>query len=489
MSTDFTFKGWDTEFTTVFGNQTVTALYTESVRKYTVRYLNRGAVLKSVTAPYGSTVLYDGDMPVYTGEETAYKYYLFNGWDKGGYVTGDKDINAVYDSCEYVSGYFDGKEFGSLRPVEIYAMTKVGVENTVITSKDPVTITMGADFSFDDITEKVLIAQPTEFTGKNHVDTGVNLLSEDQNFTLAVDFRMMNTTANNGVLMQCYDGDGMNGFRLWKNSGCKLAWGTESADAAMPGTREIIVLRHIKGENGLHVYTSNMGADTSKYTELSRTRTTKTNAELVFGCAKAADGAYESYGIGTVYWAKLWYADLGVTTCKELVNWVHSELTFNACFNRYYLSDGTGKRSSLSLLAEKTLGKTMPMDNANNNAGGWAKPTTLNTYLNGRVYKALPIGWRQLVKKVKVPGNVGNVKTDVSTADCYIFIPSAIELDANMSSEPYVYEGTAIDFITTNTSRKRTNPDGEVVSYWTRSPNKDYNAYYNAVNTSGEVYG
>lgn len=76
MSTDFTFKGWDTEFTTVFGNQTVTALYTESVRKYTVRYLNRGAVLKSVTAPYGSTVLYDGDMPVYTGEETAYKYYL-----------------------------------------------------------------------------------------------------------------------------------------------------------------------------------------------------------------------------------------------------------------------------------------------------------------------------------------------------------------------------------------------------------------------------
>lgn len=489
VSTDFTFKGWDTEFTTVFGNQTVTALYTESVRKYTVRYLNRGAVLKSVTAPYGSTVLYDGDMPVYTGEETAYKYYLFSGWDKGGYVTGDKDINAVYDSCEYVSGYFDGKEFGSLRPVEIYAMTKVGVENTVVTSKDPVTITMGADFSFDDITEKVLIAQPTEFTGKNHVDTGVNLLSEDRSFTLAVDFRMMNTTANNGVLMQCYDGDGMNGFRLWKNSGCKLAWGTESADAAMPGTREIIVLRHIKGENGLHVYTSNMGADTSKYTELSRTRTTKTNAELVFGCAKAADGAYESYGIGTVYWAKLWYADLGVTTCKELVNWVHSELTFNACFNRYYLSDGTGKRSSLSLLAEKTLGKTMSMDNTNNNAGGWAKPTTLNTYLNGRVYKALPIGWRQLVKKVKVPGNIGNAKTDVSTADCYIFIPSAIELDANMSSEPYVYEGTAIDFITTNTSRKRTNPDGEVVAYWTRSPNKDYNAYYNAVNTSGEVYG
>ena len=27
-------------------------------------------------------------------------------------MNGDKDINAVYDSCEYTSGYFDGKEIG-----------------------------------------------------------------------------------------------------------------------------------------------------------------------------------------------------------------------------------------------------------------------------------------------------------------------------------------------------------------------------------------
>lgn len=489
VSTNFTYTGWDTEFTTVFGNQTVTALYSESVREYTVRYLNRGIVLKTKTAPYGSTVLYEGEIPSYTGEETAYKYYLFSGWDKGGYVTGDKDIHAVYDSCEYVSGYFDGKEIGNLRPVEIYAMLKVGVESSVVTSKDPVEITMGSDFSFDDVTEKVLIGEQTEFNGKNYIDTGISLLGEDRSFTLAVDFRMADTTVNKGVLMQCYDGDGMSGFRLWKNNGCKLAWGTESADAAVIRSREILVIRHIKGENGLHVYSSNMSGANSKYTELPRSRTTNTSAELVFGCAKAADGAHETYGMGTVYWSKLWYADLGDASCKELVNWVHSKMVFDACFNRYYLSDGTGKRSSLTLLAEKTMGKPMPMDNANNNSGGWAKPTTLNTYLNNRVYKALPIGWRQLVKKVKVPGNIGGTKTDVASADCYIFIPSVIELDAGINTEPYVYEGTSIDFITTNSTRKRANPDGETVNYWTRSPSKDYSAYYNAINTSGEVYG
>ena len=143
ISTVFTFSGWDTELTAVFDNMTVTAQYTESVRQYTVRYLNRGAVLQTTTAPYGTMVLYTGDIPSYTTEETAFKYYLFSGWDKGGYVTGDKDINAVYDICEYVSGYFDGKEIGDLRPVEIYAMEKVGVEQNVVTPMDEVTIQMG----------------------------------------------------------------------------------------------------------------------------------------------------------------------------------------------------------------------------------------------------------------------------------------------------------------------------------------------------------
>ena len=51
VSTDFTYAGWDTEFVTVFTNQTVTAKYTESVRKYTVRYLNNGAEKQKTVAP------------------------------------------------------------------------------------------------------------------------------------------------------------------------------------------------------------------------------------------------------------------------------------------------------------------------------------------------------------------------------------------------------------------------------------------------------
>ena len=490
VSTDFTFSGWDTEFTTVFGSQTVTALYTESVRKYTVRYLNRGAVLKSVTAPYGTTVLYDGEIPTYTGEETAYKYYLFDHWDKGGYVTGDKDINAVYDSFEYTSGCFDGREIGAMRPVEIYAMKQVGVENSVVSSKDPITIKMGTDFSYDDIEEKVFIDKQTDFTGKNYVDTGVKLLDEDRDFVLAVDYRMQISTPTNSVLMQCYESNGMNGFRLWMNSGCKLAWGTASSETFELGSREMLVLRHVKGENGLHIYSSNMFSDASGYQEIDRSRTTKTNATLVFGCSKADDGAYENYATGSVYWAKVWYADLGEDACRELVSWVHSTMTFEmAGFKRYYLSGNASKRCAMTFLASELLDKDMPMDNVQNNSGGWAKPTTLNTYLNNRLYKAMPIGWRQLVQKVRVPGNIGGQSTEISYANCYFYVPSAIELDSTLTNEPYIYEGSAIDFITTNDTRRRRTPDGTIAAYWTRSPNREYNGYYNAVNTNGNIYG
>ena len=82
--------------------------------------MNHGNILQDTEAPYGSLVLYDGDIPSYTAEETAFKFYLFSGWDKGGYVNGEKDINAVFDSCAYTTGYFDGKELRNLRPVEIY---------------------------------------------------------------------------------------------------------------------------------------------------------------------------------------------------------------------------------------------------------------------------------------------------------------------------------------------------------------------------------
>ena len=83
------------------------ATYSESVREYTVKYVSMNAVKETYVAPYGTVVHYQGEIPVYTGEEEAYRYYLFNRWDKSGYVDGDKTINAVFDTFKYSDGYFD----------------------------------------------------------------------------------------------------------------------------------------------------------------------------------------------------------------------------------------------------------------------------------------------------------------------------------------------------------------------------------------------
>lgn len=489
VSTDFTFAGWDTVFVSVFAPQTITATYSESLRKYTVRYLSRGTVLQETVGEYGTTIFYHGDTPTYTAEESAYKYYLFTGWDKSGFINGDKNVNAVYDTCEYGLGYFDNKELNTLRPVEIYAMMKLGIESNYVELKDYISFEMGNDYDFEDIEERTLISERTDFNGANYIDTGETILNEDRDFVLAVDYKYSGSNQTNATLMQCYQANGVNGFRLWYNTEPKFAWGTSSLTPSATNKREMLVIRHIKGENGLHVYLSNLNGDEVAYSELSKTKNTLTDATLVFGCSKADDGAYENYAIGTVYWAKVWYADLGDEACRNLAIYPHENMKFEMCgFKRYYLSDNSSKRCSMSFLATTLLDRNMPLGNSSSNSGGWSQ-SSLNLKLNTRIINSIPLQFKQLIKQVQIPSSIGNRSVEISTSNCYIAIPSVIEVEPSMTSEPYVYEGTSIPYLTTNQSRICRYSDGTAGSYWLRSPNVSYDSYFYRVDDGGGLYG
>ena len=495
VSTDYTFNGWDKTFTDVFDDQVINATYSETTRIYTVKYVSKNTVLQEISAPYGSNVLYEGDIPTYTAEESAYKYYLFDGWDQGGYVNGNKIINAVYDSCEYKEGYFASKEIADMRPVEIYMMTRLSLAGVIslsnyISAKDSLTIQLGNDFSYSDIEEQVLISEQTVFNGSNYVDTGINLLSEDRSFVLAIDCKMASGNSNNAVLAQCFSGLDTSGFKLYYNSGPKLAWGSSSATPLEIGNREMIVLRHIKGENGIYIYASNTTGDVSYYVELSGIHSMVHNVSLVFGCNKLEDGSYENYGMGTIYWSKVWYADLGDAVCKKIAYWPHEDISFEACcesngsLKRYYLSDGSGIRSSITFISSHTLAHPTIMDSSSSNSGGWAK-FALNGYLNSRVYNAFPDKWKQLMKQVIIKSSVGDKSTAVSSSDCYIFVPSISELVSNMTEEPYGSEGTIISHFSDNTSRICYAPDGTAVQYWTRSPSMGWSNYVYRITNIG----
>ena len=486
---DYTYAGWDKNFVAAFADAVYTATYSSTVRKYTIRYISKGTVKETIIAEYGDTVFYSGDIPTYTAEESAYKYYLFDKWDSSGYVTGDKDINAVFDSCEYVQDYFADKDISTMRPVEIYAMIKLAKEQEVVSEKDSISFNMGNDYSFEDVEEKTIVSDTTIFTGSNYIDTKISLLDEDKSFVVAIDYMFGSENSNNATLMQCYKSDGSLGFKLSNTSQPQLSWNTSSTVISNVTKRDILVIRHIAGEKQLHVYCGNLPGTTIQYSTLTSNKSAIANSTLVLGCAKADDGAYENYAKGTVYWSKVWFADLGDTACRNLATWTHESVNLEMfAFKRYYLSDNSGSRSSMSFVASHVLANTMQLNTASANTGGWAA-MGLNSFLNDRFYKSIPTQWKQLIKQVKIQSSIGSKSTETSTSNCYIAIPSAYEVDGSMNFEPYSYEGSTIPFIVSDETRIRKTTDDVAVSYWLRSPNVSSNTYTYGVNSDGSLTG
>ena len=491
ISHDYTFDKWDSVLTSVFSDRVITATYTESLRTYTIRYVSKGITMQESTGLYGENIPYTGLTPTYTLEESGYAYYLFNRWDKSGFIDGDKTVNAIFDKFEYTTTAFDGKELVDLTPVEIYAMNKLGLFESVITDKDPYSFVIGNDIDYDDIESELIISEKTAFTGSNYLDTGIALFDEDKDFVLAIDYEFLDGNSINSVLAQCFQSNGSNGFKLWYNSGVRFTWGTSYKNIASANKREMVIIRHQKGNNDLTIYNSNLDSDIISVEELTRTKTTTGTNTLVFGCARADDGIYENFAIGNINWCKVWYKDLGDAVCQNLAMWTHEKITLEACgFRKYYLSDNSSKRCSFSLLASHLLDRNKKWNNidSGNTSGGFGS-STLNTSLNNRLYNAIPNQIRSLIKQVKVPYSLGNKSTEVETSDCYITIPSCIEVDSTMTNEPYINEGSAISYMTDNDSRKRAYNNGKVGSYWLRSPNASYANYVYQVNDSGKLYG
>lgn len=493
VSTDFTFNGWDLPLTAIFSDRTIKATYSETTRRYTIKYVSRGVTLQESTGLYGENVEYTGAIPTYTLEENAYKYYMFDRWDKSGFIDGDKTVNAIFDTFTYAPDALAGKELSAMRPVEIYAITKLGVDNSgaEIQAGDAYSFNMGYDIDYDDITSKTVISDKTVFAGKNYVDTGIKLFDTDKDFVLAIDYKFLNDTPEKGVIAQCFQSNGSNGFKLWSNGGIKASWGTSSTSTGSVGNRDMIVLRHKKGDNNIYVYYSNLNGNEPDVIKLDRTKSTIIDSTLVFGCSKADDGAYENYAVGNVYWSKIWYEDLGDAVCKKLAGWTHENIALEVCsFKKYYLSNEPSKRCTFSLLAKHLLDRKHVFNKNESNAGGWTS-SYLNSFLNTRFYEALPVKIKLLIKQVTVNSSIGNGSKELSASQCYVSIPAAIELSNSyeVSGEPFVNEGEIISYMTSNDARKRAAVDGDYTPYWTRSQNVSYTNYIYTVNEQGDLYG
>ena len=94
----YTFSGWSPEISDVTGNVTYTATYTQTVKTYTVTWVNAdGKVLETdKNVAYGQTPSYDGATPTKIGN--AQYSYTFSGWNpEVSAVEGDVTYMAQYD--------------------------------------------------------------------------------------------------------------------------------------------------------------------------------------------------------------------------------------------------------------------------------------------------------------------------------------------------------------------------------------------------------
>ena len=511
---DYTYIGWDSKLTDMLSNRTITADYLEQLRKYTVKWLdytgNESRPLQTSVIEYGKSAEYEGDIPYRTNEEEFKHYYLFTGWDKATtYITGDTIVKPLWQDAllsDVITKVNNGNDITTLTPTEIYALisnkgTNADVFAQAFTTKDSVDLQLGYIPTYSNISEEVL-AQERHFDGTAGYDTGISLFDEDKDFTLVLDFEYENfSSASPQVLAGCYYQGSSDGFLLTNtnNGSPSISWSdqTSAVDLYTPGAttsqtyRNICVIRHKKNDSNLYVYVNDRYSTTEPVeTIIAGQRIPSIPTHLGLGGRVNNAGQFVDFAKGTVHFAKIWWSDLGANECKKICSWTNTTQTFEYCGPTVqYYDINADNYSSASFIAKGLLDREFLMTTGSATTGGW-RDSAMKEWINKKVYEALPILWKQLIKKVQVRSlSDYNSPNQIITSEDYLYVPALVEMNG-AASENYASEGTIIPFFASPDTRIKANKNGEGIAstYWLRSPNVNntWNSWY-AVDSSGNI--
>lgn len=453
---DFTYTGWDNITGVMLTNRTITAQYSETIRKYTITWYSRSGVsLGSKTAVYGAEVVYDGEIPTNTSEENTYVYNVFTGWDKStGFIHEDVDVYAVWDRGELPPS---GKDLKDMSVAEIYGVCASEKMDEYFEMRDYFDLKMGNDLKFSNVRSE-LLCENTYFDGTNAVDKKILLFDEDSpSFTLAIDFEF-NKNDERATLLSCYEENGSEEFRLYLNGNNPvIEWGDKKQQVGYGYIPGLCVIRHIKGSNSLFLYAFHTAeimtrTDTDvKVFEIVRSRSTNTKSTLCLGGIKYSDG-FDYCAKGWINWCKIWYEDLGGENAKTLAAWTHEIWRMEYCgSSRYRLAGDTSKKSNASFICNNVLRQKIQYNNVYDASGGWH---SMAAYVveNERVYKAMPVQWRTIIKKVKVNAKERNGTSNVVTSETYLYPPARVEMDGTTDTL-FTGEGYHIPWFVSNATR------------------------------------
>ena len=465
---DFTYSGWDNIASVIISDRTVTATYTTSVRTYTVSFYARvGVLLEQFTdVSYGAEVV-PTVHPTWTDGESNNIYHLFAGWDKStGYVRGDTDVFAVWDTASSFPAL--GTDMSAMTPAEMYGIGQAGLQDTYWEDGDYFDFVLGHDFNFSNVNDIEIGSDVTltgiqrdtfvhggyYFNGESAFTTNIKLFDEDSPaFTMAIDFQF-NPTDTGATLISNHVGNTAEGFRFYYNGTAPtIQWGDQSVAVGSSNRRDIVVLRHPEGSRYLYVYSagntgaSELFATSVTKTTLLRSNTTQTDEPLTFGGIHYSSG-FRNYGKGTIHWCKIWLDDLGDTNAYKLATWSREDyrMEYWGKGKYYYADSSTPCKASFignSILGNLS-GRGYYMNSSNTNVGGWDE-SLMRTFINNRVFNAMPTVIQSLIKSVEIRATAGNKSTEIITSFDKIYLPSYREVGSGTTANGYIEEvGTSI---------------------------------------------
>ena len=520
-------------------------VFDSNIRTYKVAWYTdtRGSVITNaageraeVEVLYGQSAEYDeAKFGIPKKGVNVNTYYLFQHWNQPtGFVESDMQVYPVWSSAETVPP----TEVASIdySPAQIFALSQRSLEEGLgkyIVDGGQITLNLGYS---PDYNGKVLIGPGSEthpnavtFNGTKAgmIDTGEKLFNEDKNFVLVVDCTFANKSeADPNCLVSCLSNYQDKGFQVSSsNNAAPAVVGVRTNPSsaaiskyAVDGThREICVVRKIKGDPNLYVYTNDRySLDDVQETILATQSQSLAEDTLYFGgfATTTASGSLtqNNFGVGTIHYAKLWYEDLGAEECKRICGWTQDSLTFRRCAVSYYSTPyitpsgavTEDAPTKMSFIADNLLEETMRFHNVDNDyaIGRWSG-SDLRKWMNEKLFAGISKEWQQVISPVAIKSLYGpkgtgafqdpeSNKEVVLTSDRF-YLPSVAEIDVDSAkSELYSLElskPTVYSIIDTQEERKKVSKNGAVTRWWTRSPEAESsnNAYMKAVDTFGVV--
>lgn len=137
---NISFAGWSADGETVTsvpsvkgkGNLIFTALFTEELRYYTIRFFNESTLLQTSEIPYGELPVYTGDEP--TKEASDGVEYMFSGWNP--------EISTATRDVDYYAQFVEAKSLEDYTWSEISAISADGTGESYFSVGDTKAVTL-----------------------------------------------------------------------------------------------------------------------------------------------------------------------------------------------------------------------------------------------------------------------------------------------------------------------------------------------------------